>query len=274
VVAASAAIVGSGASSWSVGPLPLGGGIVGSTHGALPVPAPATTLLLEGLRVVDDGIAGERVTPTGAAIVRSLDPTEHRPLATYRIGRSGFGFGTRSLPGRSNVLRALALLPADEPVTGTSGHAVLADMLADTVGVVEFDVDDQPAEDLAVGLDRVRGLPGVLDVTQRAAMGKKGRMTIEVRVLCTPESVERTVEACFAETTTLGIRRRLDERTILRRTVRESEEVRGVRVKTATRPDGHPTSKVDIDDLARAGDRRAREALRRRVEAAESGPGS
>jgi len=261
VVAAAAAIVGSGATTWSVGPLPLGGGTVGSAHGALPVPAPATAILLEGFPVVDDGIAGERVTPTGAAILRSVGPTTHRPLTTYRLGRSGLGFGSRLLVGRSNVLRVLTLLAADDAAGGGQPGGVL---LTDTVGVVEFDVDDQSAEDLAVGLERLRGLPGVLDVVQRPAFGKKGRLSIEVRILCAPESIEQTVEACFAETTTLGVRRRLDERSLLPRTVTEQQ---GLRVKTAIRPDGHRTAKVEIDDVARAGDRRAREALRRRVEA-------
>ncbi|MFL5335319.1 MAG: nickel insertion protein, partial [Geminicoccaceae bacterium] len=110
--------------AWSVGPLPLGSGQVRTAHGVMPVPAPATARLLEGFAVLDDGIAGERVTPTGAAILRHLAPVSRAGL-TGRIARSGFGFGTRRLPGISNVLRVLAL--EADPVRPQAGtHRELA----------------------------------------------------------------------------------------------------------------------------------------------------
>jgi uncharacterized protein (TIGR00299 family) protein len=253
IVAAAAAIVGSGATGWSTGPLPLGGGTVRTAHGVLPVPAPATTLLLEGLPVVDDGISGERVTPTGAAILRSLAPGDRRPSGSHRLVATGSGFGTRTLPGRSNIVRVLALDPAG------------VDNSVPAVGVIEFDIDDQSAEDLAVGLDRIRDAVGVLDVVQRVAYGKKGRLVTEVRVLCETGAAERVVDLCFLETTTLGVRRATMERTVLPRSLDERD---GVRVKTSQRPDGRLTAKADIDDLAAAGDRRSREARRRTAESA------
>lgn len=96
--------------TWSCAPVPIGSGRVATAHGILPVPAPATALLLEGMATIDDGIPGERVTPTGAAILRHL--RAHAPGEPGRariLRRSGTGFGTRRLPGISNCLRVLVL---------------------------------------------------------------------------------------------------------------------------------------------------------------------
>lgn len=253
IVAAAAVIESCGATSWSVGPLPMGGGTVETGHGTLPVPAPATMLLLEGFVFVDDGLPGERVTPTGAAILRSLEPWSTRPPAPHRLDAVGAGFGSRTLPGRPNILRVMALTPT---ATGAP----------DTVGVVELDVDDQTAEDLAIGLDRLRAAPGVLDVIQRVAYGKKSRLVTEVRVLCEVAAVDDVVERCFRETTTLGVRWAVRSRVVLERA--EMSGPSGVRVKSAVRPDGRTSVKAEMDELADAGDRLTREERRRRAETA------
>ncbi|MDX1540989.1 MAG: nickel insertion protein, partial [Geminicoccaceae bacterium] len=83
----------------SLAPLPLGHGRIRSKHGWLPVPAPATALLLRGLKVIDDGIGGERVTPTGAAILCHLDPAPQAPAGVRQLTRIGYGFGTKTLDG-------------------------------------------------------------------------------------------------------------------------------------------------------------------------------
>ena len=140
---------------WSVSALPLGSGRVRTAHGIMPVPAPATTLLLEGFESVDDGVAGERVTPTGAAILSWLAATGRlRSRPSGRIGATGIGFGTRRLPGLSNCLRALVLHTAQAERGTAPAHRLLA--------VIGFEVDDQSGEDLATGLERLRELPGVL----------------------------------------------------------------------------------------------------------------
>lgn len=252
IVAAAALIEACGARGWSVAPLPLGSGRVQTAHGSLPVPAPATALLLEGLPVHDDGLAGERVTPTGAAIVRHLRPEIGPPSGPLVLTRSGIGFGTRVLPGTSNVLRVLAFdaLPA---------HAG-----GDRVCVLRFEVDDQSPEDLAVGLERLRAIPGVLDVVQSMAFGKKGRLCVAVRVLARPEARERALAACFEETTTLGVRIASEERaTLARREASVSLREGAVRVKSATRPSGRATAKAEMDDLAGAqGGHAGRQILR------------
>ena len=242
--------------TWSVGPLPLGGGVVRTAHGMLPLPAPATALLLEGFSTVDDGIGGERVTPTGAAILRYLGANAPAPAGSRTLRASGIGFGTRTLPGRSNVLRVLVsdrAAPAPGP-------------MARILAVIEFEVDDQTAEDLAVGLDRVREIVGVRDVTQAPMFGKKGRMATHIQVLAEPEALDAAAAACFAQTTTIGLRTRLTEARAL---PRESTEVaaagRALRVKRVRRPGGD-TAKVEIDDLRDVDTHAARARLRARTE--------
>ena len=154
VVGAAHVIEALGATGWSVGPLPLGAGRIATAHGPLPVPAPATAVLLEGFPVIDDGIGGERVTPTGAAILRHLAAAPGLPHEPLRLSRCGIGFGTRTLPGISNVLRLMGF-------EGDAGAPAV-----EAVGVIAFEVDDQTPEDLATGLDALRARDDVLDVVQ------------------------------------------------------------------------------------------------------------
>ncbi|MBM3523851.1 MAG: LarC family nickel insertion protein [Alphaproteobacteria bacterium] len=258
IVAAAIVLDRVGAASWSVAALPIGSGRVKTAHGELPVPPPAVVLLLEGFPVYDDGRPGERVTPTGAAILRHLAPGYAAPSAVMRIGRVGHGFGTKRFAGLSNVLR-LRTLEAGE----ASGER-------DEVAVLRFEVDDQAPEDLAVGLDRLRAEPGILDVVQAPVFGKKGRMAIQVQVLVRVDAIEQAAARCLAETTTLGVRLERVERRIVAR--REAAVPDGgtttARVKIATRPDGAATVKAEMDDIAAGGgDRATRERKRRRVEA-------
>jgi len=233
IVAAAWLIERIGALSWSVAALPLGGGMIKTEHGPLPVPAPATALLLEGLETFDDGLAGERVTPTGAAILRYLDPLP-RPTQTGRLVRQGFGLGSRTLPDRANTLRLLAwetnqALSTNEPIA-----------------VISFEIDDQTSEDLALALNRLRALDGVLDVMQMAAYGKQGRLASQIQLLAKPNQVQAIAERCLLETTTIGLRWRLEQRITL---PRELREYAGLPVKTVRRPDGSLSAKADIASL-------------------------
>ena len=244
--------------SWSCAPLPLGSGLVRTAHGTLPVPAPATAILLRGFPSRHDGVEGERVTPTGAAILRHLEPAFDLAGLEGRIAGTGHGFGTRRLPGMSNVLRALVVEPVHEPRAWRE----------ETIGVCSFEVDDQTAEDLAVGLDRLRASDGVIDVVQTPVLGKKGRMAASVRVLARPAVREPLIERCFAETATLGVRWQTVRRAALEREEAVAD-VAGepVRIKRARRAGGEVTVKAEMDDVASAdGCRAGREERRRRAE--------
>lgn len=240
---------------WTVGTLPQGSGRVKTAHGYLPVPAPATVLLLEGFDFQDDGVAGERVTPTGAAILNYLKANQPPECKSRRLLRSGSGFGTRTLPGISNVLRLLAF-ERSEATTETDRIAALA-----------FEVDDQTPEDLSIGLDKLRAHPSVLDVLQAPVYAKKGRLALHVQVLADPDDMENVLNACFAETATLGVRYQIQERRKLRRrSAAVNTNGRTVRVKLAERPGG-VTAKAEADDLSKViGDRGERERIRRLAE--------
>ncbi|MDX8502633.1 LarC family nickel insertion protein [Mesorhizobium sp. VK4C] len=251
IVAAATLIEAVGEASWSVGSLPLGRGWVETDHGRLPVPAPATTLLLRGFTFHDDGRAGERITPTGAAILRYLCPSSGIGSSPHVLDRTGIGFGMRRLPGMSNVLRVLAF--TDEAA------------VQERVGVIQFEIDDQTGEELAVALDHIRSAGGVIDVTQSPVFGKKGRMMASVQVLTRPDAIEAIGALCFRQTTTLGLRSRTEARTILPRQPVTTGD--GIRVKLADRPGG-PTAKAEMDDVqALHQSHKARSELRRCAEA-------
>ncbi len=254
IVAAAWLIARIGAARWTIGALPLGSGRVRTAHGLLPVPAPATALLLEGFTTIDDGIAGERVTPTGAAILRHLcDPFESIRIPRRLIG-SSYGFGTKRLPGLSNCVRLLAFETFDPPLP------------QDQVVVLECEIDDQTGEDMAHAIDNLRSNKGVLDIVQMPVFGKKGRMMTHLRILTEPAARDDILAAVFDETTTIGIRHSLTDRTILPRQAGTVEAGgRSLRLKVVERPSGR-TAKLEADDLTAVKTSAARTRLRRLAE--------
>lgn len=265
--------------SWSISALPLGRGRVKTAHGALAVPSPATTKLLAGYEFIDDGFEGERVTPTGATIVKHIAARQKVEPARRRLVCSGQGFGTKVFFGLSNVLRVMAFEKVE--AGRAAGEQPLASALreealipgashADTdarVAHIAFEIDDQTPEDLAIALENLRAQDGVLDVLQIPAFGKKGRMVTQVQILAACDAVDAVAQRVFAETTTLGLRWHVVSRKVL---VREAGEVEvdGQRVRTKVAQRGQErTLKVENDDLREvAGGRAARERLRRAAE--------
>ena len=222
--------------TWSWGPVPLGGGFINTAHGSLPIPAPATSTLLKGFEFSDDGLHGERVTPTGAAILRHL--SDLCGTVAGELASIGIGFGTSKLEGKSNILRA--------SVFSLEGQR----SQNDTVGVLEFEVDDQSPEDLGHSLDLIRANSGVLDVVQWPCFGKKNRIGVHIQVLCLPERLNDVQNLCLLETSTIGLRWRREDRVVLdRRTVTVEEEGADIRVKLVKRPDGSSSTKAEYEDV-------------------------
>lgn len=255
-----------GATRWTASPLPLGSGRIRTAHGLLPVPAPATALLMRGLQTLDDGIPGERVTPTGAAVARYLllggEPAARQPR---RLVATGTGFGSRTMPGVSNCLRVLAF-ENDAAIASPGPQGALTHR---ELGVITFEVDDQSAEDLAHGLDHIRARPGIHDVIQSVAFGKKGRVATQVQVLAAPAELDAAIAACFEETTTIGLRYHVVHGAALGRSADRVEiGTHSMRVKMVQRPGGGMTGKTEAADVAALPGHAARVALRRAGEAA------
>jgi uncharacterized protein (TIGR00299 family) protein len=188
-------------------PLNLGGGTVKCAHGTFPVPAPATLELLKGAPVYSSGLQAELVTPTGAAIVKTL-VTRFAAFPEMRIEKSAYGAGTRDFPGHPNVVRL---------TIGEAASSVLAaNTASDTVTVLEANLDDMNPQVFGYVMDRLLE-EGALDVFDVPVHMKKNRPGALLTVLAKPEDAARLTQIIFTETTTLGVRRRDDQRQTLAR---------------------------------------------------------
>jgi uncharacterized protein (TIGR00299 family) protein len=210
------AAVGAGAlgvDEWMCSPLNVGGGTVECAHGTFPVPAPAVVELLKDAPVFSSGLNAELVTPTGAAIVKVL-ASRFGPLPGMKIEKSGYGAGSRDFKRYANVCRI---------VIGTSGtpavetqHAASLQGIEDTVTVLEANLDDMSPEVFAYVMERTLEA-GALDVFATPVQMKKGRPGMLLTVLAKPGDTAALTKLIFAETTTLGVRRREEKRAVLAR---------------------------------------------------------
>jgi len=196
---------------WVCSPLNVGGGTVTCAHGTFPVPAPATVELLKGAPVYSSGILAELVTPTGAAIVAILSK-RFAAFPQMTIAQTGYGAGTRDIPGHSNVLR----ITVGESLA--EGHSDKASIQAahETISVLEANLDDLNPQVFGYLLDRLLEA-GALDVFTTPVQMKKNRPGILLSVLAKPEKADELTQIIFAESTTLGVRRREEQRQILAR---------------------------------------------------------
>ena len=204
IVCAAVGAAGLGVEEWVCSPLNVGGGTVECAHGTFPVPAPATLKLLAGAPVYSSGPQVELVTPTGAAIVKTL-AARFGSFPAMKVEKSGYGAGSRDFPDHPNVLRL------------TIGEvAGAAATLADRVTVLEVNLDDLSPQVLAYAMEQLLAA-GALDVFSLPVQMKKGRAGALLTVLCEREDADRLTKIVFAETTTLGVRRREEQRQILAR---------------------------------------------------------
>ena len=186
--------------------LNVGGGTVKCAHGNFPVPAPATVELLKDAPVYSSGVQAELVTPTGAAIAKTLV----RRFASFpemKIEKSGYGAGSRDFPGHPNVLRL---------VVGEATSMLAAKTSSETITVFEANLDDLNPQVFGYVMDRLLE-EGALDAFGVPVQMKKNRPGTLLTVLCKPEDASRLTQLIFTETTTLGVRRREEVRQALAR---------------------------------------------------------
>jgi len=180
-----------GVSDVAASPVNVGGGQVRTEHGLMPVPAPATTLLLKGVPVFSDGSQFERTTPTGAVLVSGL-AGRFGPWPAMSVDKVGYGIGSKDpKEGMPNLLR----LVLGTPLGGAQG----------TVLILETTVDDMSPELAGYVLDRLLDA-GALDVYLTPVQMKKNRPGVNLTVIAEPVRRQELAEIVFAETTTLGIR--------------------------------------------------------------------
>ena len=205
-------------------PLNVGGGTVQCAHGTFPVPAPATIELLKDAPVYSSGIQAELVTPTGAAIVRTL-AKHFGAFPEMKVEKSAYGAGSRDLPGRPNVLR----LVVGQMAATTAGRPN-----TETICVLEANLDDLNPQVFGYVMDQLLE-QGALDVFGVPVQMKKSRPGTLLTVLCKPEHADKLMQILFSETTTLGVRCREESRQVL---ARRWENVRTqwgeVRIKIAS----------------------------------------
>jgi len=215
-------------------PVAAGHGWADMAHGRMPVPAPATAILLEGLEVGDSGpVEGEATTPTGAALVRVL--SAGAPPDRWRMAGSGWGAGQRDPKHYPNALRILLAESAAE-----AGRVVL----------LATDVDDMSPE-YVEPLRQALVTAGALDVQTWSVQMKKGRQGFRVEVMAPEELADAVTTELFRHSTTAGVRRWIAERATLPRhqvTVR----LDGVAVRVKVLDGVEPRVKPEYDDVLAA----------------------
>lgn len=233
---------------WMASPLNVGSGTVKCAHGVLPVPAPATIALLGDAPIYATGEPMERVTPTGAAILRMLD-VQYGPLPAMRVNARGYGAGGRDTPGGPNLLRILVGDAAQEAADSAAGEPI---------AVIEATIDDSSPQLLGYVSELLLSA-GAWDVYRQAVQMKKGRTGVQVTVLCRPDFVPALRELLFRETTTIGLRWRLENKMALAREFTEVVTAWGkVRMKVARWPSGEVTNaSPEYEDCRRLAEQHA-----------------
>jgi len=216
-------------------PVCIGSGFVHCAHGKLPVPAPATELLLQGLPSFPGNIAKEMTTPTGAAILKALNPSFTLPV--LNMTASGYGAGERDFD-QPNCLR----IGLGESATAeTSG--------AEQIFLIQTNLDDISGELLGKHFQDLLLENGALDISLTPLLMKKGRPGQCLEVLCPEEKLQVLQDLILNETTTIGLRYWKAERTVLKRTFEKVQTSFGeIKVKCVTLPSGKVRKIPEYDD--------------------------
>ncbi len=217
----------------------VGGGFVKTAHGILPAPAPATLELMKGLPCYSTGMIGETLTPTGAAILSTL-AVKFGPAPEMNILSVGYGAGKMDLES-PNVLRL---------VIGQAQEVVMVDP-NQRVAVIETNIDDMSPELYDHVLEKVLR-QGALDVSLSTIQMKKNRLAAQLQIICPESEIASMAELVFRETTSIGVRWRIEDRIVAQRSITNVETGFGVvRVKIASRNGRIVNLAPEYDDCKR-----------------------
>jgi uncharacterized protein (TIGR00299 family) protein len=218
-------------------PLNVGSGSVHSAHGLYPVPAPATTRLLEGVPIYSGPQKAELVTPTGALLITAY-AQQFGGLPPMRLQRTGYGAGSRKFSRTPNVLRVLV----GEGDTASQAQRVV---------VIEAEIDDMNPQIFGVLIDRLL-TEGALDVFYTSIQMKKNRPGTLLSIIAPPAGREKLASLVFRETTTIGIRyREMDRECLDRETIAVDTPFGRVAMKVARRNGEVMNAAPEFDDCAR-----------------------
>ena len=245
-------------------PVHVGSGEVKCAHGILPVPAPATARILEGVPIYGGKIRGELCTPTGAALLKHF-VTRFGDMPVMRTEKTGYGMGKKDFEA-ANCVRAML---GESGTTDDCADTALPSN-ADDHGIIyelSANVDDMIAEAVAYACERI--LEGGAREVYTVPVGmKKGRPGTLIRVMCTADMREKMVGLIFAHTTTIGIRETETRRYVMDRRIETVETEFGPVRRKVAEGYGVKRAKLEYEDLARIAAERGMslEEVRRRIE--------
>ena len=221
-------------------PIPWSHGTIQTAHGVLPVPPPAVAELLRGIPVFDVNIQGEMVTPTGAALMRTL-AANFGPIPTMTVSRVGYGAGRRDWPDRPNLLRLVI------------GETTESELQVETLLVIACNIDDMTPQWYGPLMEKLLEAQA-LDVWLTPVHMKKNRPGTVIEVLCRTTQAETVRTLLLRHSTTLGVREYAVQRYSLERYIETVATPYGlVRVKVAKLPGGGNKAAPEHDDcVARA----------------------
>ncbi len=212
----------------------VGSGTVQTSHGLLPVPAPATAELLRGIPVYQSDAAFELATPTGAAIISTLG-SSFGPLPPMKVGRIAYGAGDRDVPDRPNVLR---LMLGEQAAAYEEDSSIL----------IETNIDDMNPQVYDYVTDKLMQ-EGAQDAYLTPIIMKKGRPAVLLSVLTDTSGTDRLIDAIFRETTSIGVRVQEVGRKKLSREIREIDTAYGtIRIKISRRGEEILTAAPEYED--------------------------
>ncbi len=225
-------------------PVCVGFGSVCCAHGILPVPAPATALILRGVPVYAGEIRGELCTPTGAALLKHF-VSEFREMPPMTITKIGHGLGSKDFPAANCVCSIFGISDEEKPATDPRNEVA-----TECVAELSCNIDDMTGEQIAFATEKIFAA-GALDVWTTPIGMKKNRPGVAISCMCTKEKRADVARAIFKYTTTLGMRVRMTERFLLaRRETVVASKFGDVRVKEAS-GFGIRKSKPEFDDISK-----------------------
>lgn len=237
--------------AWYASPVNVGGGMIECAHGTFPVPAPATADLLRGFPTYSAHVQKELTTPTGAALLRALNPS-FGPQPAMRVETIGYGAGTRNPKDFPNVLRLSLGEQAVAEEIATSGPATHGHSHGESVAVLETALDDLSPQLLAYVAEKALAA-GALDVMLTPVIMKKGRPGTLLTVLCDPAKSSIFEQMILRETSTLGVRIRQDRRVCLERSHTSVETAYGrIRMKIGTQNGEERNAAPEFEDCRAA----------------------